>query len=140
MRGATIAIERSETKKEFQSTPPVRGATVFTFKFGVPKGISIHAPRAGGDGRTAGGAGRVCKISIHAPRAGGDDECAAAIDRLEISIHAPRAGGDRFAGDYANAGETISIHAPRAGGDRGAKAYPAMHPIFQSTPPVRGAT
>ena len=26
------------------------------------------------------------------------------------------------------------------GATRGAKAYPAMHPIFQSTPPVRGAT
>ena len=50
VRGATDGRPHpAEILTQFQSTPPVRGAT---FKFGVPKGakgISIHAPRAGGD-------------------------------------------------------------------------------------------
>ena len=78
----------------FQSTPPVRGATKVRYAGLTPTGISIHAPRAGGDGvdligdlgedyfnpRPPCGGRRVLpldlttefKISIHAPRAGGD--------------------------------------------------------------------
>ena len=55
----------------FQSTPPARGAT---FKSGVPFGeigISIHAPREGGD-RIIWYNGIRTAISIHAPREGGD--------------------------------------------------------------------
>ena len=33
-------------------------------------------------------------ISIHAPREGGDDLMAALLTNLGISIHAPREGGD----------------------------------------------
>ena len=34
----------------FQSTPPVRGATNMKYTIDYGFGISIHAPRAGGDG------------------------------------------------------------------------------------------
>ena len=43
-------------------------------------GISIHAPRAGGDPPPAKGQDLIIKISIHAPRAGGDG---IAIERSE---------------------------------------------------------
>ena len=33
-------------------------------------------------------------ISIHAPREGGDEDLLALFDSLDISIHAPREGGD----------------------------------------------
>ena len=56
-------------------------------------------------------------ISIHAPRAGGDYTAVVALEVLFISIHAPRAGGDNFVPT-----------------DR---RYVF---VFQSTPPVRGAT
>ena len=84
------------------------------------RGISIHAPREGGDtedelqfieqkhfnprpprgGRRHGGTMQLCLdvISIHAPREGGDREKVVFVSEgRKISIHAPREGGD---GDY----------------------------------------
>ena len=124
----------------FQSTPPVRGATLLDARCREDVMISIHAPRAGGD--AAAGLAIIKKgvISIHAPRAGGDD-----IRRLRgrcsiISIHAPRAGGDRPADAGLVGDGCISIHAPRAGGDASAAKSAKSTTQFQSTPPVRGAT
>ena len=57
----------------FQSTPPARGATIFTSNQTKDKSISIHAPREGGDADTGLIEAR-SKISIHAPREGGDYE------------------------------------------------------------------
>ena len=79
---------------QFQSTPPVRGATTHHGLIHCVRRISIHAPREGGDNRILILRGK-CHISIHAPREGGD-----AVQR--------RIGKN-----------------PR---------------VFQSTPPVRGAT
>ena len=122
--------------------------------------ISIHAPCAGGDpagDRAERGKG----ISIHAPCAGGDRKHCADIHAHAISIHAPCAGGDthtRIRSGYP----AISIHAPCAGGDLSGSALsrttryfnprplcrgrlisippPISLAIFQSTPPVQGAT
>ena len=55
----------------FQSTPPARGAT---------PNLDVNIGRLG--------------ISIHAPREGGDAELLHRIQDVEISIHAPREGGD----------------------------------------------
>ena len=56
---------------EFQSTRPVRGATLEQAGLECVLGISIHAPRAGRD--SPWGWDRPCqRISIHAPRAGRD--------------------------------------------------------------------
>ena len=55
----------------FQSTLPVRGATV--------------------DDRTL---TKALEISIHAPRTGSDQAYYDALDAQEISIHAPRTGSD----------------------------------------------
>ena len=56
----------------FQSTPPARGATGAGAVCQGRGGISIHAPREGGDFRLS-SAKTSSDISIHAPREGGDD-------------------------------------------------------------------
>ena len=56
-----------------------------------------------------------------------------------ISIHAPREGGDE-ATQKGLTSAYISIHAPREGGDDTNGGFIAIHMLFQSTPPVRGAT
>ena len=64
--------------------------------------------------------GRVSRsagISIHAPREGGDQEPRKRKKILRISIHAPREGGDNIDTQNYHTDDTISIHAPREGGD-----------------------
>ena len=57
--------------QRFQSTLPVRGATLSGMARTVPARISIHAPRAGSDCNVHDKS--ICiLISIHAPRAGSD--------------------------------------------------------------------
>ena len=140
VRGATNQLLNNVSCSSFQSTPPVRGATL---RYTLPLrqiDISIHAPRAGGDGLIARSIAEQFMISIHAPRAGGDayPPCSCRFDRdfnprppcggrLEIvglivtvgmiSIHAPRAGGDPIPIFIFRIAGHISIHAPRAGGD-----------------------
>ena len=80
-------------------------------------GISIHAPRAGGDRVVIVRVRYVDDISIHAPRAGCDIRGVKSLLPEGISIHAPRAGGDRSRTEW-EALIHISIHAPRAGGDQ----------------------
>ena len=82
-----------ETKKEFQSTLPVRGATWDPPAGGRDRLISIHAPRAGSD-YGFDQIGRFHVISIHAPRAGSDTSPHWTVYSILISIHAPRAGSD----------------------------------------------
>ena len=79
----------------FQSTPPVWGATPI-----CPSSIcniSIHFnPRPPCGGRRAGAecGGTPAGISIHAPRVGGDPVLFISLEMDTISIHAPRVGGD----------------------------------------------
>ena len=126
------------TDRAFQSTRPVRGATIFKpFRYNATL-VSIHAPRAGRDPiiRIA---ERITIVSIHAPRAGRDCRTQTGGDVRDVSIHAPRAGRDlrrrhckilcsRFNprapcgarlsnGDLILFGLCVSIHAPRAGRD-----------------------
>ena len=167
---------------KFQSTPPARGATFvygcsayFSGHFnprpprgGRPGwitgtasglGISIHAPREGGDGSYKVNL-LVYFISIHAPREGGDtwDRMSrdAAFDfnprpprggrrqlrpRLQqyhqISIHAPREGGDRKL-VWVIMRNCISIHAPREGGDASGAARRRKRSLNFNPRPPRG--
>ena len=57
-----------------------------------------------------------------------------------ISIHAPREGGRLITAKRLQQGRRISIHAPREGGDVRLSVCLPPAWIFQSTPPVRGAT
>ena len=102
---------------QFQSTRPVRGATMGQAAREADGWISIHAPRAGRDIYLVPQVGVLFVISIHAPRAGRD--CGLRIK--------PR-------------GKGISIHAPRAGRDFVTSTYSDAATLFQSTRPVRGAT
>ena len=56
-------------------------------------------------------------ISIHAPREGGDHSRQRPHNARYISIHAPREGGDEHLVSGSSVFVLISIHAPREGGD-----------------------
>ena len=79
-------------------------------------------------------------ISIHAPREGGDYVPRDMTVKVHISIHAPREGGDTWGPIRRPSQLKISIHAPREGGDCMIRWICLMYPLFQSTPPARGAT
>ena len=95
VRGATLLILFLALLPLFQSTRPVRGATISTISNALGVAISIHAPRAGRD--------------------------VFPIDQLKTCV-------------------PISIHAPRAGRDLCSLNIQLTITIFQSTRPVRGAT
>ena len=68
--GDGVTRQQAATAAWFQSTPPARGAT---------RACAIR---------------RGCVVSIHAPRAGGDGARLPVFEAARVSIHAPRAGGD----------------------------------------------
>ncbi len=105
---------------EFQSTRPVRGATLRYAEGARPESVSIHAPRAGRDGRVRYAC--LCRsVSIHAPRAGRDFIGLTCNRNERVSIHAPRAGRDPgYRVDFHM--QCVSIHAPRAGRDAAYRA------------------
>ena len=100
-------------------------------------GISIHAPREGGDGLITRRSKRL-KLFQSTPPARGATIIAIGVPKLfYISIHAPREGGDLVA--VVNAyGDTISIHAPREGGDGTAGLRHPTRRHFNPRPPRGG--
>ena len=139
VRGATIGSASDQAKEEtFQSTHPVRGATGDAAAVAPGGFISIHAPREGCDRCRPGGFGADF-ISIHAPREGCDRNSQGQGAGGLISIHAPREGCDPLDGAEIQPVQ-ISIHAPREGCDREEAERRLWALKFQSTHPVRGAT
>ena len=69
----SIHTLNSSVIHRFQSTLPVRGATIEFSGWATDVFISIHAPRAGSD-KIASSELTLTAISIHAPRAGSDSE------------------------------------------------------------------
>ena len=95
VRGATVLPEGRKAPEEFQSTHPVRGATLMRRSRLAEEQLfqSTH-PVRGATGSDC-GAGPADVISIHAPRAGCDQSYISKITSdSAISIHAPRAGCD----------------------------------------------
>ncbi len=74
VRGATLQPDNLGGIDGFQSTLPVRGATGGRIFFPPSGVISIHAPREGSDHNTGLIVHMTETISIHAPREGSDDE------------------------------------------------------------------
>ncbi|QTA93757.1 Uncharacterized protein dnm_098630 [Desulfonema magnum] len=118
----------------FQSTPPVRGAT-------ISASGARRSPRRFNPRPPCGERHQIFKqfltfvlFQSTPPVRGATDISRAFPPELPVSIHAPRAGSDpsQF-GDI-----DVSIHAPRAGSDT--PRYAVFLVMFQSTPPVRGAT
>ena len=148
---------------EFQSTYPLRGATLQMRAEAEAEEISIHAPLAGCDAANATHIGIEMTISIHAPLAGCDQRIWREVEALsEFQSTHPLRGATcgsrsaatrlllfqsthplRGATDEARAAveaASISIHAPLAGCD--AQAWYKLYTprLFQSTHPLRGAT
>ena len=103
-------------------------------------GISIHAPRVGGDPTRKKGISTSCLFQSTPPVWG--------ATLADSNVHAPTCyfnprppcGGRHSYGlNYQKTGK-ISIHAPRVGGDALAWGFCAFYRRFQSTPPVWGAT
>ena len=96
VRGATVGKFLIEFRDSlFQSTRPVRGATMNTYQlFWVTIKISIHAPRTGRDASVSSTSKIRKGISIHAPRTGRDATLSGLCEGYCISIHAPRTGRD----------------------------------------------
>ena len=160
MRGATTPPSQRKRPGGFQSTLPMRGATLKHWYDYTEIPISIHAPHAGSDEVDV-ARGGVYIISIHAPHAGSDLDKTAYQSLGLISIHAPHAGSDNEQLQATCDGQ-ISIHAPHAGSDYTHMCYHIVtgnfNPrspcgerpgnniirfktiIFQSTLPMRGAT
>ena len=124
--------------------------------------ISIHAPRAGGDliilgcrqiifyfnprppcgGRLFGVPPHMCMDLDFNPRPPcGGRLVDIAVSRLSPNFNPrPPCGGRLLPVSAVKSGTKISIHAPRAGGDGKNIFNTFKHTLFQSTPPVRGAT
>ena len=111
------SFDRMASSFKFQSTRPLRGATVLPV--GVRRMLGI--------------------ISIHAPLAGRDLSPLGHPAAGRISIHAPLAGRDR-ASALEHGVLVISIHAPLAGRDHKSRCIAIRPILFQSTRPLRGAT
>ncbi len=113
---------------EFQSTRPVRDATIRPLMRTRRIKVSIHASRAGRDGWTS------SLALFQSTRPVRDaTEPRSSIAGI-VSIHASRAGRDST--QYRTTRYGVSIHASRAGRDDG----PICKNEFQSTRPVRDAT
>ena len=106
-----------ELRWKFQSTPPVKAATISYTLSVWDSLISIHAAREGGDGFKRLHEYQYIFQSTPPVKA-------ATPARLQnlfhaaISIHAAREGGDRNK-ERNRDGDNISIHAAREGGDCG---------------------
>ena len=95
MKAATEAQAYVLPNMIFQSTPPVKAATLCPPKNRQCASISIHAAREGGDVSTIDFKPCNAFISIHAAREGGDGVAVEAEGFSDdISIHAAREGGD----------------------------------------------
>ena len=106
------------TKKLFQSTLPVRGATLLIVIFATT----------------------LFTFQSTLPVRGATRRTAIIENKTVISIHAPRAGSDHRGRLRRPLPVGISIHAPRAGSDFSNPKIKSLAPLFQSTLPVRGAT
>ena len=145
----------------FQSTLPMRGATLMMSQDGPTLGISIHAPHAGSDNAHAKAHIDILKFQSTLPMRG-----ATSVFRLlnihflfqstlpmrgatvpsglfwrprQISIHAPHAGSDPLYTSVATGSWNFNPRSPC--GER--RSYPTAlgkSATFQSTLPMRGAT
>ena len=104
--------------KLFQSTLPLRGATIFARSTDEVEEISIHAPLTGSDLRKMELEEQI-EISIHAPLTGSDSPCPSHSRRApHFNPRSPY--GERPQGPAGwQELHPISIHAPLTGSDEG---------------------
>ena len=114
LRGATLILSPVLWLiRIFQSTLPLRGATPASQQQRIFNPISIHAPLTGSD--FSGGCCPATKtISIHAPLTGSDRWASSSWAAVSISIHAPLTGSDCLSDRFGRPPNN-SIHAPLYG-------------------------
>ena len=145
----------------FQSTHPLRGATMWELTKIYDESISIHAPLAGCDlnlvirvknlyhfnPRTPRGVRPSIYVncadipsfqSTH-PSRGATRQLRKFTSRRIISIHAPLAGCDKVRTDFARRHQHFNPRTPR-GVRLKLPSYTERVELFQSTHPSRGAT
>ena len=105
-----------QTVWEFQSTLPLRGATVRQGRGADRVGISIHTPLAGSDRLPSLPTKLLSYFNPHSPCGERRDSPTGAMLAMIISIHTPLAGSDTSprGGEHVL---RISIHTPLAGSD-----------------------
>ena len=138
--GATGKLLGYGVSAMFQSTPPAWGATR-ALHDEVCEGIRFN-PRPPRGGRHADGHqyGYCDGVSIHAPRVGGDTgDALMPLPLSSVSIHAPRVGGDKWSLWQIPAPYAFQS-TPPAWGATIKFDYIDAFTSFQSTPPAWGAT
>ena len=149
-------------REEFQSTPPARGATFAIRLLTLPRIVSIHTPREGGDFFPPVVCASYSLVSIHTPREGGDIDEIYQNKLSNVSIHTPREGGDWWSRNFRllfmgfnphpprggrrrrhsahRRFQVVSIHTPREGGDLFFRALDFKHLVSIHTPREGGDT
>ena len=124
----------------FQSTPPRGGATLLIILVPHQSGISIHAPREGGDKPILYVSIANAYFNPRPPRGGRLTSRCTAGTANRFQSTPPARGATIFQNRYSPLCLQISIHAPREGGDAVRTKSCVCSRSFQSTPPARGAT
>ena len=131
---------RDAKDRQFQSTPPARGATTVAAEAKAANIISIHAPREGGDPYTKRTKPKT-KPFQSTPPARGATIAWRTHDAKDWDFNPRPPRGGRQQRPYKPTYLLIiSIHAPREGGDAELAQLSGRKYQFQSTPPARGAT
>ncbi len=86
--------DRQDNAEAFQSTRPVRGATLWNAGTWQRLHVSIHAPRAGRDVAVPTTIGSGTLFQSTRPVRGATKRGRLYLHRYRVSIHAPRAGRD----------------------------------------------
>ena len=126
-------------RRQFQSTHPLRGATIWTLHNCTPAGISIHAPLAGCDSRACRSSTTAFYFNPRTPCGVRRDADGRAPDCRAISIHAPLAGCDQECIRPIRRAFHFNPRTP-CGVRPTPRALCTGSIKFQSTHPLRGAT
>ena len=137
--GRPITVCSCPTRRLFQSTPPARGATVINHRIADLENISIHAPREGGDRLSGLGAARGGDFNPRPPRGGRRLPDAEQDARSDFNPRPPR-GGRQSKGWSRKPPPLFQSTPPARGATYAAYSEIDFYSIFQSTPPARGAT
>ena len=123
----------------FQSTLPMRGATLICCPGFHKFLISIHAPHAGSDLSGPWPESRAPGFQSTLPMRGATPTCKHKYEEAEFQSTLPMRGATQRLNNICIV-DSISIHAPHAGSDRKDPDYVKKKWRFQSTLPMRGAT
>ena len=139
VRGATVTGYNIEGITEFQSTLPVRGATEIGKWVQKAFEISIHAPRAGSDQWRSPALQSQIYFNPRSPCGERPTNLLRCPVRAEFQSTLPVRGATSFVSKNINISENFNPRSPC--GERHTRLpHTSRNTTFQSTLPVRGAT